>query len=88
MPAAKRGFQPQGVPGELLGLASAEVDISSKVDPKLLARCPAVTSEAVQEQKSLFSTGIGTTHALEAVAEKNEKGVFTPPESLPLGLEG
>lgn len=47
-----------------------------------------VTSRAmgsVQEQKSLFSTGIATTDALEAIAEKNEKGVFTPPESLPCG---
>lgn len=71
------------MPGELVGLAN-----SSKVDPKLLPHPPAVTSRAVgsgQEQKSLFSTGIATTDALEAIAEKKEKGVFTPPESLPCG---
>lgn len=29
VPAAKRGFQPQGVPGELVGLANTGVDTSS-----------------------------------------------------------
>lgn len=41
--------------------------------------------ESVQEQKPLFSTGTGTADALEATAEKKEKGVFTPPECLPFG---
>lgn len=59
-----------------------------KASGSLSCRVTSRAMESVQDQKSLFSTGIGTTDALEAVAEKNEKGVFTPPESLPLVLEG
>lgn len=67
----------------MVGLASTEVDISSKVDPKtsqLLSCSDQQGHGECAEQKSLFSTGTGTADALEATAEKKEKGVFTPPE--------
>jgi len=67
--------------------AWAETDTSSqggtkaKLPPRSSAGATSGAAGSAHRQTALFSTGSGTTDVLEAIAEKNENGVFTPTES-------